>query len=128
MGIRLAKETGTHSSILAWEVPWTEKPGRLQTIGSQRAGHHLATKTTTIVNSTIMSTHVAKALKMWKFIQQFYFQVFYFIETTRIVHKNLPTGCSLQHLYIWIYTYIYIYIYTYICLYIKYILYIFIYI
>ena len=53
MGIRLAKETGTHSSILAWEVPWTEKPGRLQTIGSQRAGHHLATKTT-IVNSTMM--------------------------------------------------------------------------
>ena len=29
----------THSSILAWRIPWTEEPGRLQSIGSQSAGH-----------------------------------------------------------------------------------------
>ena len=29
----------THSSILAWRIPWTEEPGRLQSIGSQRVGH-----------------------------------------------------------------------------------------
>ena len=29
----------THSSILAWEIPWTEEPGRLQSVGSQRVGH-----------------------------------------------------------------------------------------
>ena len=29
----------THSSILAWRIPWTEKPGGLQSIGSQRIGH-----------------------------------------------------------------------------------------
>ena len=29
----------THSSILAWRIPWTEEPGRLQSIGEQRAGH-----------------------------------------------------------------------------------------
>ena len=29
----------THSSILAWRIPWTEKPGRLQSTGSQRVGH-----------------------------------------------------------------------------------------
>ena len=29
----------THSSILAWRIPWTEKPGGLQSIGSQRVGH-----------------------------------------------------------------------------------------
>ena len=34
----LEKEMATHSSILAWEVPWTEEPGRLQSMGSQRAG------------------------------------------------------------------------------------------
>jgi len=28
-----------HSSILAWRIPWTEKPGRLQPMGSQRFGH-----------------------------------------------------------------------------------------
>ena len=34
----------THSSILAWEIPWTEEPGRLQSMGWQRVGHNLATK------------------------------------------------------------------------------------
>ena len=34
---------GTHSSILAWEIPWTEEPGRLQSMGSQRVGHDLVT-------------------------------------------------------------------------------------
>ena len=32
----LEKEMVTHSSILAWKIPWTEKPGRLQSVGSQR--------------------------------------------------------------------------------------------
>ena len=35
----LEKEMATHSSILAWRIPWTEELGRLQSIGSQRAGH-----------------------------------------------------------------------------------------
>ena len=34
----------THSSILAWEMPWTEKPDGLQFMGSQRLRHELATK------------------------------------------------------------------------------------
>ena len=34
----------THSSILAWEIPWTVEPGGLQSKGSQRVGHDLATK------------------------------------------------------------------------------------
>ena len=38
------KKMATHSSILAWESPWTEEPGRLQSMGSQRIGHDLATK------------------------------------------------------------------------------------
>ena len=33
------KEMATHSSILAWKVPWTEEPGGLQSVGSQRVGH-----------------------------------------------------------------------------------------
>ena len=35
----LEKEMATHSSTLAWKIPWTEKPGRLQSMGSQRVGH-----------------------------------------------------------------------------------------
>ena len=34
----------THSSILAWKIPWTEEPDGLQSMGSQRVGHDLATK------------------------------------------------------------------------------------
>ena len=34
----LEKEMATHSSILAWRIPWTEEPGRLQSMGLQRVG------------------------------------------------------------------------------------------
>ena len=36
----LEKETTTHSSILAWRILWTEEPGRLQSIGSQKVRHN----------------------------------------------------------------------------------------
>ena len=36
----LEKGMTIHSSILAWRIPWTEKPGGLQSMGSQRAGHN----------------------------------------------------------------------------------------
>ena len=39
----LEKEMATHSSILAWRIPWREEPGRLQSTGSQRVGHDWAT-------------------------------------------------------------------------------------
>ena len=41
----LEKEMKTHSSILAWEIPWIEKPVRLQSMESQRIGHDLADTT-----------------------------------------------------------------------------------
>ena len=34
----------THSSVLAWRIPWSEEPGGLQSTGSQRVGQNLATK------------------------------------------------------------------------------------
>ena len=42
----LEKELATYSSILAWEITWTEEPGGLQSMGLQRVRHDLATKTT----------------------------------------------------------------------------------
>ena len=39
----LEKEMATHSSTLDWKIPWTEEPGRLQTMGSLRVGHDWAT-------------------------------------------------------------------------------------
>ena len=41
----LKKEMATHSSILAWRTPWTEEPGGVQSMGSQRVGHDRATFT-----------------------------------------------------------------------------------
>ena len=40
----LEKKMAIHSSILAWEIPWTEEPGRLQSMRSQRMKHDLVTK------------------------------------------------------------------------------------
>ena len=42
--VTLEKEMAAHSSFSAWEIPWTEEPGRLQSMGSQRVGHNLAMK------------------------------------------------------------------------------------
>ena len=36
----LEKEVATHSSILAWRIPWTEQPGGLQSMGLQKTGHN----------------------------------------------------------------------------------------
>ena len=49
----LEKEMATHSSILAWRIPWTEEPGRLQSMGSQRVGHDWATSLSFTFNSYV---------------------------------------------------------------------------
>ena len=43
----LEREIATHSSVLAWKIPWTEEPGGLQTMGSHKVGHNRATKDST---------------------------------------------------------------------------------
>ena len=42
----LEKEMAIHSRTIAWKIPWTEEPGRLQSMGSQRVGHDWATSLT----------------------------------------------------------------------------------
>ena len=49
----LEKRMATHSSILAWSIPWTEEPGGPQSMGSQRVRHNWATNPTTISTSEI---------------------------------------------------------------------------
>ena len=48
-GDLLEKEMATHSSILAWEIPWTEVPGGLQSMGSQESRHNSATEHTQLI-------------------------------------------------------------------------------
>ena len=47
----LEKEMATHSSIFAWRIPWTEEPGRPQSIGSQRVGYDQRDLTHTYTNA-----------------------------------------------------------------------------
>ena len=54
----LKKEMATHSSILAWEISWTEKPGRLESVGLQRIGHDLVTKQTHPESITLLINHI----------------------------------------------------------------------
>ena len=56
----LEKGMATHSSILAWRIPWTEEPGGLQSMESQRVRHDLVTDTLTLTSkesSFIKSLH-----------------------------------------------------------------------
>ena len=56
------KEMASHSSILAWEIPWTEEPSGLQSMGSQTVGHNDSTLSAYIVRTTIATTEL-QALK-----------------------------------------------------------------
>ena len=59
----LEKETATHSSILAWRIPWTEKPCGLQSIGLQRIGQDQATNIFTFtVNLTFIYLYKGKKI------------------------------------------------------------------
>ena len=57
----LEKEMATHSSILAWRIPWTEEPGGLQSTGSQRVGLDWATSLS-LTFTTLRKTRLSK----WK--------------------------------------------------------------
>ena len=66
----LEKGVAIHSSILAWRIPWTEKPGRLQFVGSQRVRHNWATNTHTqkvrTWYSRVAKGCAAKAHEKWQ--------------------------------------------------------------
>jgi len=55
----------THSRILAWEIPWREEPGGLQSMGLPRVRHNLATKTTTATHSlSLLLFHILTSQKV----------------------------------------------------------------
>ena len=56
------KAMAPHSSVLAWRIPWTEKPGRLQSMGSQRVGHNWAYKK---ASKTDPKSVKLASLKLW---------------------------------------------------------------
>ena len=50
----LPKEMATHSRILAWEIPWKEEPGGLQSMGLQTVGHDLATNSSKVLSELVV--------------------------------------------------------------------------
>ena len=57
----LEKEKATHPSILAWEIPWTEEPDGLESVGSQKSRTRLSDWTTTIAMTELMPSSAAFA-------------------------------------------------------------------
>ena len=73
----------THSSILAWRIPWTEEPGGVQSMGLQRVGHNWATNTHTQTNEFQISGHLICFLSSQFWVCDF---VFFLIES---LHSKL---------------------------------------
>ena len=83
----------THSSILAWEIPWTEEPGGLQPTGSQRVGHDWVTKPPPQLMSGLKTTDIyfleagKSKIKMWAGLISFEASLF------GLQTAALPTDC-----------------------------------
>jgi len=55
-------QKGTHSSILAWRIPWTAEPGGLQSMGLQRVGHDWVTNTCTLLEKVLRQLILIKII------------------------------------------------------------------
>ena len=97
----LEKGTPTHSTILAWRIPWTKEPGRLQSKGLQRVGHEWATNTvserlTFLQDHPVLVTYRAMSI-CWDFF--FFFFPFIFISWRLITLQYCSGFC---HTLTWI--------------------------
>ena len=90
----LEKGMATHSSILAWRIPWTEKPGRLQSIGLQRVGHDWAH-----VRSDMQFVSLKNSLEEFSFFNREYaIHIFYIV-------LSLCESCIFQEISLFYLTY-----------------------
>ena len=84
----------THSSILAWRIPWTEEPGVLQSLRSQRIGHNLGNLAhgthTPVQAPSPLDLHVSYLLES-RFITPSLG-----LEAIKVLHSPRPEGCLLE--------------------------------
>ena len=85
----LEKEMATHSSILAWRIPWREEPGRLQSMGSQRVRHDWATSLSRTFFQKVRRHSSKRVGKLWNG---------HFTEWEREFTKNKDCCCSVAQL------------------------------
>ena len=94
----------THSSILAWEDPWTEDPGELQSWGPKRFGHNLATRQQQLCIAIYVEGRIyTKIVAMYSVTQ---FSLYIFSTICINTHKFIY-----MHMYVYLYLYLYMYIY-----------------
>ena len=101
----MEKAMAPHSCTLAWKIPWPEKPGRLQSMGSQRVGHDWATSRSLLFSALIswdlqiimkpnLYCHLI-ALNHWP--SQHFTVSFMYISCCYSVTKSCPTLCNPMH-------------------------------
>ena len=89
----LEKEVATHSSILVWGMPWTEKPGGLWSMGSQRVGHDTETDHTSTYSQNLVwclkySKHSINICQINKWISVILLTIYPFLVLLFLQHKN----------------------------------------
>ena len=88
----LEKEMATHSSTLAWKIPWTEEPGRLQSMGSQRVRHNWATSLS--LSSLPLFVKDIKMQRQMQSLVQVYCQYMKSQIWTQTYYQYLQSSCS----------------------------------
>ena len=105
----LEKEMAAHSTTLAWKIPWTEEPSRLQSMGSQRVGHDWATSMSmslvspSICHEVMGPDAMILVFGMLSFKPGFSLSFFTFIK--RLFSSNLLSAIRMVSLHIWGYWY-----------------------
>ena len=87
----LEKEMAAHSGVLAWKIPWTEEPGRLQSMGWQRVGHNWATSFSLIEKKKNKKQHSPGVFTHDKTI--FYLGVKYLCTVEGVQDRHLKVCC-----------------------------------
>ena len=94
----LEKEMATHSSTLAWKIPWTEEPGRLQSMGSQRVGHDWET---TLHFTSLLLFYICLLLfHIFFFILELTFSLYFFEKFQLLIYYFFMTP-SLIIFWLW---------------------------
>ena len=88
---RLEEEMTTHSSILAWKIPWTEEPGGLESLGSQRVRHDWATKQ--ILYEDLIIAFVVQLLSLVRFFSTPWTAAH---QLSFTISRVCPTSCPLS--------------------------------
>ena len=112
----LEKEMATHSSVLAWEIPWTEKPCGLQSTGSQRVGHDWATSPSLSLTSLgnfispkrllCISNQLPRSLQKFAKASLWFGFVDLFIFISVYLLYNVVSFCHIAKWISYVYTYI----------------------